>query len=931
MKLNRLHLRNFKRFRDEEVTFRDGITGVIGNNGAGKSSLVEAVLFALYGLRGTKLDNDFIIRSTARPGDPCEVRLEFSLRGEDYTVLRTYRRTAATTQHDAQLNHGEELLATGVTDVEAAIWQVIGMGAEDFRNTIYAGQKDLLSLIDNRPGERRAWFMKVLGIDFLKKESEAFLKGEIDSDDRKLAGYEFYIRKHPEAEQDAAKQDAEGELAALREEMGALLDQEEEARAGRSAAERRYRDLQEKRDRFVGLRESLRGREERLAEVQAEGERLAAERKKLLHLEAEREGLGVDEERYAAMKDSFEELSRKRSDYERISAEIRQLRVNIGDLEDREARLCSEQSRLEEDEAACRELEPAIASRKALIEERALLREKEPQYLILVRREQEFGVEFRGYEAQAKKIRDEIGALEERLSGYPPENELECEVREQEERRESLLGRQSALEEQVRQTEEGIAEVSRHLEEVQEAGKSGDCPTCHRPLGEQYTDLLEEYRRKGERLREKAGDLQRRREEAAGEQESCGEILAGLKEQLKKVTGYTARKRELELGRSELASRASAILAAREEVEGELASLGFDPDRLAEVEKGIADLEPAWQRSLQARERLRRKAEAAEELAVVRRQKEEKEAALEELGPACRELGYDEQVYRRAREAFGECEKRHRRWRDIGAMLTRLPEVEAQEKSVASTAAMLAGERDAARGALADLAFSPEELAQAAEELERLRRSEETLRDAMREREGRVRELKTRLEEIGREAAQVREYREAAERIQNEIALLKLTRQLIGEYVTHLLSVVRSQIEGEVGRVLGQITDGRYEHVLIDEEFTVYVNDMGADFPASRFSGGEQDDIAVALRIALSHYLAGIHHLTDSTFLIFDEIFGSQDEERRGHLIQALRSQESRFPQIFLISHVPDIHGEFSNTLLVEICPDATSRVMELD
>jgi exonuclease SbcC len=179
-------------------------------------------------------------------------------------------------------------------------------------------------------------------------------------------------------------------------------------------------------------------------------------------------------------------------------------------------------------------------------------------------------------------------------------------------------------------------------------------------------------------------------------------------------------------------------------------------------------------------------------------------------------------------------------------------------------------------------------------------------------------------------AAKVQGYRAAAERTRNEIALLKLTRQLIGEYVTHLLAVVRSQIEGEVGRVLGQITDGRYEHVLIDEEFTVYVNDMGADFPAARFSGGEQDDIAVALRIALSHYLAEIHHLTDSTFLIFDEIFGSQDEERRGHLIQALRSQESNFPQIFLISHVPEIQGEFSNTLLVEICPDATSRIKEL-
>jgi hypothetical protein len=56
---------------------------------------------------------------------------------------------------------------------------------------------------------------------------------------------------------------------------------------------------------------------------------------------------------------------------------------------------------------------------------------------------------------------------------------------------------------------------------------------------------------------------------------------------------------------------------------------------------------------------------------------------------------------------------------------------------------------------------------------------------------------------------------------------------------------------------------------------------MDNDFPIDRFSGGEQDDIAVALRIALSRSLAGLHQVHESTFLIFDEIFGSQDEGQR--------------------------------------------------
>ena len=115
------------------------------------------------------------------------------------------------------------------------------------------------------------------------------------------------------------------------------------------------------------------------------------------------------------------------------------------------------------------------------------------------------------------------------------------------------------------------------------------------------------------------------------------------------------------------------------------------------------------------------------------------------------------------------------------------------------------------------------------------------------------------------------------------------------------------------------------------EDFNLLVRDVDEDYPIDRFSGGEQDDIAVALRIALSRYLAELHQVHESTFLIFDEIFGSQDEERRSNLLTALRTQESRFPQILIISHIAEMQGEFANTLMVEMGTDQSSRVREAE
>jgi exonuclease SbcC len=194
--------------------------------------------------------------------------------------------------------------------------------------------------------------------------------------------------------------------------------------------------------------------------------------------------------------------------------------------------------------------------------------------------------------------------------------------------------------------------------------------------------------------------------------------------------------------------------------------------------------------------------------------------------------------------------------------------------------------------------------------------------------------------DLGFAEEKIADYKKAAEQIaalqkqaaalSDEIMLLKLTRTLIAGYVVYLMQVVRSRLEGEVSRIISEITGGRYEQVLLDEDFNLLVRDVDDDYPIDRFSGGEQDDIAVALRIALSRYLAELHQVHESTFLIFDEIFGSQDEERRTNLLTALRTQESRFPQILLISHIGEMQGEFANTLMVEMGTDGASRVKEV-
>jgi exonuclease SbcC len=174
--------------------------------------------------------------------------------------------------------------------------------------------------------------------------------------------------------------------------------------------------------------------------------------------------------------------------------------------------------------------------------------------------------------------------------------------------------------------------------------------------------------------------------------------------------------------------------------------------------------------------------------------------------------------------------------------------------------------------------------------------------------DGKIKSLSKSLEQLESLKTQV-------STITNEIEILKLTRSTISDYIIYIAQVVRSQIESEVGSLISTITNGKYDRVSLDEDFNLLVHENGKDYSVNRFSGGEQDDIAVALRIALSRYLSKLHNVSGKNLLIFDEIFGSQDEERRGNLLSMLRTIGY---QIFLISHISEMQGEFENTLVVK-------------
>ena len=82
--LKRLVVRNWRAFDAAEVALRPGLNVLLGPNGVGKTSLLEAMVFALAGEPATLSD----VRLLARADGPVDVALALDLDGADWEISR---------------------------------------------------------------------------------------------------------------------------------------------------------------------------------------------------------------------------------------------------------------------------------------------------------------------------------------------------------------------------------------------------------------------------------------------------------------------------------------------------------------------------------------------------------------------------------------------------------------------------------------------------------------------------------------------------------------------------------------------------------------------------------------------------------------------------------------------------------------------------
>jgi len=149
--------------------------------------------------------------------------------------------------------------------------------------------------------------------------------------------------------------------------------------------------------------------------------------------------------------------------------------------------------------------------------------------------------------------------------------------------------------------------------------------------------------------------------------------------------------------------------------------------------------------------------------------------------------------------------------------------------------------------------------------------------------------------------------------LEKDCAIVKLSVKGLEQTSESLRNRVKPQVERYMGLILPVITSGRYKAVQLDEDYTVRVFDpeAGEFKPKEVFSGGTEDQLLLAMRLAFALALIPQAKGHNPEFLFLDEPLGSSDRVRREGILTLLHQELSQnFRQIFLISHVGDLEAE---------------------
>ncbi len=193
MKLKKLIIKNIRSYSNQEINFPEGSSILSGDVGSGKTSILLAIEYALFGLQPGQTGSALLRNNS----DVGEVTLEFELLENQIIIERKLKRGKSVVNDYSAITINGDKKECSITELKSKIISLLGYPSEFikknnllYRYTVYTPQEQMKLIISEESEARLNILRHIFGIDKYKtiRENLVILLSKIKDDSKILQG-----------------------------------------------------------------------------------------------------------------------------------------------------------------------------------------------------------------------------------------------------------------------------------------------------------------------------------------------------------------------------------------------------------------------------------------------------------------------------------------------------------------------------------------------------------------------------------------------------------------------------------------------------------------------------------------------------------------------------------------------------------------------
>jgi exonuclease SbcC len=887
MHITKIELEDIKSHHHASFEFERGTTAITGENGAGKTSIIEAVAWALFDLLDYKKE-DFVRRG-AKKG-VVNVTFQSSLDEREY---RVYRDTGTGYHvYDPQL---KMRIADKKEEVARFLWQHLGVEAGTdletlFRSAIGVPQGTFTAVFLERPSERKPKFDRLLKVEEYRQgaekllETTRFIENKIISVKEKIARAEGELARFETVETEHKN------YAAQAAELSKTLENLTVEVAGKSEIVKTFEAVENKVNTLRLVKDKVQSESQtaQILQKQKEYERNQAfdAREKIKSVEA-------DYKIHIAALAELKNLDAQRGERDKIRHELNKIENKIVSLQ-AEQKSCGENlKKVAEARENISRIQPQVQEQENLEKQRETLRTDLANAKAAENQINSYEKKLNGLRDELKEINGKIKAAEEKSAGF--ENFEPLQMRDAEITTE--LARLRAVIERDEQLEREIIEnlfennfcpiLSQECLNLETGKASKNFVAAKNGDGKAQIAVLE--------IEQKtvAGNLAKARQA-----EIASAILPTLLENKTEITERGKRIREEQEGWRKRAENLVQINAELTKIETEL-------NNLANPKAKLLALETEIKREGELKEKL---LQTGQNLVLL-------ESEKTSLGNRSSQFELLDAQWKRFSDERDQTSNAHREFLSNESLAKTFAARQCEFENAAKEVAQLANE----------LIKATEDFENASKDYDRERHLTE--KNLLLDAERKLAETRANLENAKRHEAQLaRELESLAEirismrgefqekeRLEKIGEATKFIRDTLKEAAPRVARNYVFLVSSEANQMFREITGNAERTLRWTEDYAILLEEDGYERPFVNLSGGEQMSAALSVRLAL------LKQLSDVRLAFFDEPTTNMDAERRERLAEQIShiTEKQTFDQLFVISHDDTFEGFADNVVSV--------------